>query len=195
MSAFHVYRGHTSHKAACYSITPFPMSVCRVCTEICYSCIIIIIIIIVLQRKIVYIGRHSDAVSGWFIVDLSLFSDPLVFRVKSLSYSFLCWFCPVDFIPPISRWTEPVLGNFGLYSLENNWRKSCRSALTDTCLVSRLLDLRCHMSVSHKCIVSAFPCKLFVFSSVLFRNISVTTSGLEVAIRVYIYIYTYIIYI
>lgn len=66
------------------------MSVCRVCTEICDSCIIIvIIIIIVLQRMIVYIGRHSDAVSGWFIVDLSLFSDPLFFRVKSLAVIFV----------------------------------------------------------------------------------------------------------
>lgn len=65
------------------------MSVCRVCTEICYSCIIIIIII-VLRRKIVYIGRHSDAVSGWFIVDLPLFSDPLFFRVKSLAVIFIC---------------------------------------------------------------------------------------------------------
>lgn len=81
-----------------------------------------------------------------------------------------------------------------LYRKQLKEKRSVR-AHGAACLASRLLDLRCHMSVSHKCIVSAFPCKLFVFSSVLLRNISITTSGLEVAIRVYIYIYTYIIYI
>lgn len=198
-SAFHVYTGHTSLEAACYSITlflhQFEETVQKYVTAVCHMIIIIINIIIMLQMKKVYIERNSSAARSL----ICLFSPFLYFASEVSGIPFVSVLLLLNFSSiPISQWTEPVLGVLELILEKQLKEKLSIRAHSAACLVSRLLDLRCQIQSAISVLYLPFPTS-FLFFLLLYSATSVLLHQDLNFLRRYIYrciyIYAYIQYI
>ena len=193
-SAFHVYTGHTSQEAACYSITLFPMSVWKDCTEICYSCMLhyyyyyYYYYYYVTEEKSVH--RKKLQCCSWVVyVDLyflflcfakwsvwnsgSTFVSVLVLLSLLLFVLFFCSLFSCFTMNRASFMCPRVI------PMRNNWRKSCRSQCYYMCGVTFTWPEVSNVKSAISELYLPFPASFLLFPSVLFRNISVTTSGLE----------------